>query len=190
MVAAAKQAGALVAVDVLHPGSEREFARMRGALAGADWFWPNGDQLRALTGQADLDLAIADVLALGTGGVAVTLGGDGCLVTAAGGGLIHVPAIEVAVVDTTGCGDGFNAGMLTGLLLGCDRWTLPGSAPRAARWWRRGSDPTPGCETWRTPSISCAPRTRLPRTESRRQHYPHAATAAKETGEHVACRNS
>jgi sugar/nucleoside kinase (ribokinase family) len=120
VVAAAKHAGALVVVDVLHPGSEREFARICGALANADWFWPNGDQLRALTGRADLDLAIADVLALGTGGVAVTLGADGCLVTAAGGELIHIPAIEVAVVDTTGCGDGFNAGMLTGLLLGCD----------------------------------------------------------------------
>jgi sugar/nucleoside kinase (ribokinase family) len=120
VVAAARQAGALVAVDVLHPGSQREFARISGALALADWFWPNGDQLRALTGRADLDLAIADVLVLGTGGVAVTLGGDGCLVTVAGGGLIHIPAIEVAVVDTTGCGDGFNAGMLTGLLLGCD----------------------------------------------------------------------
>ena len=67
VVTAAKAAGALVAVDVLHPGSERDFARLSGALAGADWFWPNGDQLRALTGRADLDLAIADVLALGTG---------------------------------------------------------------------------------------------------------------------------
>lgn len=120
VVAAARQAGALVAVDVLHPGSQREFARISGALALADWFWPNADQLRALTRRADLDLAIGDVLALGTGGVAVTLGGDGCLVTVSGGGLIHIPAIEVAVVDTTGCGDGFNAGMLTGLLLGCD----------------------------------------------------------------------
>ncbi len=120
IVGAAKQAGALVAVDVLHPGSQRDFARMSGALAGADWFWPNSDQLRALTGHADLDLAIADVLALGTGGVAVTLGADGCLVTGTGGGLTHIPAIDVAVVDTTGCGDGFNAGMLTGLLLGCN----------------------------------------------------------------------
>jgi sugar/nucleoside kinase (ribokinase family) len=120
VVRAAKSAGALVAIDVLHPGSERDFARMSRALAGADWFWPNGDQLRALTGRADLDLAIADVLALGTGGVAVTLGADGCLVTGAGSGLTHIPAIDVAVVDTTGCGDGFNAGMLTGLLLGCD----------------------------------------------------------------------
>ena len=25
----------------------------------------------------------------------------------------------MAAVDTTGCGDGFNAGMLTGLMLGC-----------------------------------------------------------------------
>ena len=120
VVATAKDAGALVAVDVLHPGGPSDFARIGGALARADWFWPNGDQLRALTGRDDLDLAIADVLALGTGGVAVTLGADGCVVTGAGGRLTHIPAIEVAVVDTTGCGDGFNAGMLTGLLLGCD----------------------------------------------------------------------
>ena len=33
----------------------------------------------------------------------------------------RIPAISVPAVDTTGCGDGFNAGMLTGLLLGCDR---------------------------------------------------------------------
>jgi sugar/nucleoside kinase (ribokinase family) len=120
VVTAAKGAGALVAVDVLHPGSQRDFDRISGALARADWFWPNADQLRSLTGRADLDLAIADVLALGTGGIAVTLGADGCLVTETGGGLTHIPAIDAAVVDTTGCGDGFSAGMLTGLLLGCD----------------------------------------------------------------------
>jgi sugar/nucleoside kinase (ribokinase family) len=126
VVTAAKDGGALVAVDVLHPGSLQDFARITAALGGADWFWPNADQLLALTGRADLELAVADVLALGTGGVAVTLGADGCLVTARRGGarsasnLIHLPAPAVPVVDTTGCGDGFDAGMLTGLLLGCD----------------------------------------------------------------------
>lgn len=120
ITASAGRGAALVAVDVLHPGSPADFAHIGAALAVADWFWPNADQLRALTGEGDLERAVAAVLALGTGGVAVTLGADGCLVTGPHGGLMHVPAIAVDVVDTTGCGDGFNAGMLTGLLLGCE----------------------------------------------------------------------
>ena len=119
VTAAARAAGALVVIDVLHPGSPRDFARLGGALASADWFCPNCDQLLALTGRADVDQAVADVLALGTGGVAVTLGADGCLVSDRGA-LVHVPAIDAAVVDTTGCGDAFTAGLLTGLLLGAD----------------------------------------------------------------------
>jgi sugar/nucleoside kinase (ribokinase family) len=128
MVTAARQGGALAVVDVLHPGSQRDFARLAGALAAADWFCPNADQLLALTGRGDLDAAIADVLALGTGGLAVTLGADGCLVADAGGRARRVPALEVPVVDTTGCGDGFNAGFITGLMLGCE----PADAARLA----------------------------------------------------------
>jgi sugar/nucleoside kinase (ribokinase family) len=126
VVAAAKGGGALVAMDVLHPGNERDFARLGPALSSTDWFWPNADQLLALTGRRDLELAIGDVLALGTRGVAVTQGADGCVVVSRRSadstdwGLTHIPAIAVDVVDTTGCGDGFDAGMLTGLLLGCD----------------------------------------------------------------------
>jgi sugar/nucleoside kinase (ribokinase family) len=117
----ARAAGALVFADVLHPGSRPDFDRMAGLLAAADWFLPNSDQLLALTGGSDLASAMADVLALGTGGVAVTLGADGCLVSAEDGTLTHVPGIGVDVVDTTGCGDGFSAGMIAGLLLGCGR---------------------------------------------------------------------
>ncbi len=120
VVAAARSAGLLIAADVLHQGSPRDFARIAGVLASADWFLPNGDQLLALTGRSDLDDAIADVLALGTAAVAVTLGAQGCLVATQDTATVHLPAIPVAVVDTTGCGDGFNAGMITALLLGCD----------------------------------------------------------------------
>ena len=59
------------------------------------------------------------MLALGAGGVAVTCGADGCVVAWPGGGApVALPAIEVDVVDTTGCGDGFTAGLLAGLLVG------------------------------------------------------------------------
>jgi sugar/nucleoside kinase (ribokinase family) len=120
IVGAAKSGGALVVVDVLHPGSPRAFERLRPALALADWFCPNSDQLVALTGRPDVDDAIADVLALGTGGVAVTLGPDGCVLADQGGGRADVPGMKVDVVDTTGCGDAFDAGFLVGLLLGCE----------------------------------------------------------------------
>ena len=80
---------------------------------------PNGDQILALTDRAELTDAIKDVRALGTAAVAVTCGADGCLVAwPGGGGPVKLPALEVEVVDTTGCGDGFTAGLLAGLLAG------------------------------------------------------------------------
>jgi sugar/nucleoside kinase (ribokinase family) len=121
VAAAARSAGALVAVDVLHPGRPRDLERLAPLLGQAGWFLPNADQLLALTGRADLADAIEDVLALGTYGVAVTQGADGCLVAwRDASGSAALPALPVGVVDTTGCGDGFTAGMLAGLLLSAD----------------------------------------------------------------------
>jgi sugar/nucleoside kinase (ribokinase family) len=119
VVQAARAGGALIVVDVLRPGSRRDFERIEGLLAAADWFAPNADQLTELTGERVLVEAIDRVLSLGAGGVAVTLGAEGALVAGRDGGdPVLVPAIPVDVVDTTGCGDGFNAGLITGLLLG------------------------------------------------------------------------
>src|SRR5690348_9730421 len=124
----ARSHGALVAVDVLHPGRPQDLERLAPLLAQADWFLPNADQLLALTGQASLEDAVNDVLRLGTQGVAVTKGADGCLLATQPQGRAQerLPALAVEVVDTTGCGDGFTAGMLAGLLLG--------AAPADAAW--------------------------------------------------------
>jgi len=119
----ARASGALVLIDVLGPGRPEDFGRLRELIGTADWFCPNEDQLRRLTGRDDLTEAIADVLALGTKGVAVTLGENGALVstgTVTSPDPVHIPAHDITVVDTTGCGDAFDAGMITGLLLGCD----------------------------------------------------------------------
>jgi sugar/nucleoside kinase (ribokinase family) len=125
VAAAARAGGALVAVDVLHPGRPQDLGRLAPLLAVTDWFMPNEDQILALTERQDLGSAIEDTLALGTVAVAVTRGADGCLVAWPGRGApVRLPALQVDVVDTTGCGDGFTAGLLAGLLLGAD----PGDA--------------------------------------------------------------
>ena len=127
VVTAARQGGALVAVDVLHPGRPEDFDRLAPLLAVTDWFIPNGDQILALTARDEPADAIKDARALGTRAVAVTLGADGCLVAGPDSGApVHLPALPVEVVDTTGCGDGFTAGLLAGL--------LAGATPEDAAW--------------------------------------------------------
>jgi sugar/nucleoside kinase (ribokinase family) len=102
-----------------------------------DWFLPNADQLLALTGRRDLGPAIKDIVALGTTAVAVTCGADGCLVAWPDGGApVPLPALDVVVTDTTGCGDGFTAGLLAGLLLRPDPFGPDpfGADPLDAAW--------------------------------------------------------
>ena len=124
---AARSNGTLVAVDVLHPGRPEDFDRLAPLLAVTDWFIPNGDQILALTARDEPADAIKDARALGTRAVAVTLGADGCLVAGPDSGApVHLPALPVEVVDTTGCGDGFTAGLLAGL--------LAGATPEDAAW--------------------------------------------------------
>lgn len=121
----ARAAGAFVTLDVLRMADRGALEHLAPVLAHVDWFLPNEQQLRDGTGQPDLARAIDAVLALGTGGVAVTCGEDGCMV-GSGKGVEALPALPVDVVDTTGCGDGFDAGFVTGLLLG--------AAPVDAAW--------------------------------------------------------
>lgn len=116
---AARDLGFLVTLDVLRVGDAATFELLKPLLAVCDWFMPNEDQLRLFTGEADLGRAMAAARAAGAAGVAVTRGADGCSLDW-GDGVIDVPAIEVPVVDTTGCGDAFDAGFIAALLHGCD----------------------------------------------------------------------
>jgi sugar/nucleoside kinase (ribokinase family) len=76
------------------------------------------------TGAASLAAGAQALVDLGVGCVAVTQGSKGALVVSADD-TVAVPAYDINVVDTTGCGDAFSAGFLRGLSLGLD---LRGSA--------------------------------------------------------------
>jgi sugar/nucleoside kinase (ribokinase family) len=82
-----------------------------------DHLLPNEEQLGDLFGTRDPLDAARQAVAAGAGVVVVSLGADGCLVVDANGHH-HVPARQVEVVDTTGCGDGLCAGYLRGLTSG------------------------------------------------------------------------
>ncbi len=121
----ARSRGAIVTMDVLRNGDSSALRSLAPVLRHTNWFCPNEEQLLGLAETDDLRAAADRVLELGTGGVAVTRGELGCRVIDAQVDVSH-PALDVAVVDTTGCGDGFDAGFLTGLLAGL--------APAPAAW--------------------------------------------------------
>jgi sugar/nucleoside kinase (ribokinase family) len=106
----AKALGALTFVDVVSP-YRKDWSYLRKALPEADMFHCNGDEAAALTGEADPAAAARALRRLGAANVFVTLGGEGT-VAAVAGTLVRVPAFRVRVVDPTGAGDAFSAGLI------------------------------------------------------------------------------
>jgi sugar/nucleoside kinase (ribokinase family)/kynurenine formamidase len=122
LLADAKQHGVVTSVDMLSPCDSGVWETVKPWLRHVDYFAPNDQQLRNLTGVDDLRAAARLVLEQGAGAVLVSCGPDGCiLVTPDRLDGQSVPAVADAVVDTTGCGDACTAGFLVGVLRG---WPL------------------------------------------------------------------
>lgn len=112
----AREAGARTSADVLADGWPELLDMIAPALEHVDWFLPNDDQAKKLTGADDVKAAGSALLERGIGGCAITCGADGCVIVTADGAE-RVPAFRTEVVDTTGCGDAFSAGFMRGLSL-------------------------------------------------------------------------
>jgi sugar/nucleoside kinase (ribokinase family) len=132
VLAHARANGVVTSVDMLAPGEPSMLEWVEASLPHTDYFLPNAEQLLGLTGAPTLEEAARAVLAKGAGCVAVTRGSDGALVVTPES-TVAVPAFEVEVVDTTGCGDAFSAGFLRGLAAGkqLEAAALLGSATAA-----------------------------------------------------------
>jgi ribokinase len=119
LLAAARDGGATTSVDTNWDPSERWHGALP-LLEQTDVLMPNAHELRALTGRPDLDEAARVALGLGCR-VALKDGADGGTLWDAPDVVRRVPAPAVSAVDTTGAGDSFDAGFISGLLDG-----LPG----------------------------------------------------------------
>jgi len=109
-LALARERSATVSVD---PSSAAPLAREPAFLewvAGAGLLLPNADEARVLTSEAEPERA-ARALARGGREVVVTLGAGGALWTD-GERVLRAAAEPADLVDTTGAGDAFAAGLL------------------------------------------------------------------------------
>lgn len=119
LLAHGRSIGAVTSLDILAPGDPDMLAWIADALPHTDYLLPNDEQVLGFTGASSLADGARALVAAGAGCVAVTQGARGALVVTADE-VIEVPAYEIEVVDTTGCGDAFSAGFLRGLSLGRD----------------------------------------------------------------------
>jgi len=113
----ARDGGATTSMDILSEGSPKLLAILKPCLPFVDWFMPNADQACKLTESNTPEEAASRLLDLGVRGVVLTMGGDGSLLATARERL-HLPAHDIQVVDTSGCGDAYCAGFIRALRLG------------------------------------------------------------------------
>ncbi|MGZ8745253.1 MAG: carbohydrate kinase family protein [Nocardioides sp.] len=119
LLAHARSIGATTSLDILAPGDPDMLAWIAAALPHADYLLPNDEQVLGFTGASSLVDGCRALVDAGAGCVAATAGSRGAVVVTASE-TVEVPAYEIDVVDTTGCGDAFSAGFLRGLSLGGD----------------------------------------------------------------------
>lgn len=132
LFAAVKAAGKVLCADATKRKNGETLSDAAGALRHLDYFFPNLEEARLLTGLEQPDEIADALLSVGVGCVALKLGGKGCLVKSRSE-RYEVPAYAGAnCIDTTGAGDTFAAAFIAGLLEGKDAVQCAAQANAAA----------------------------------------------------------
>ncbi|MEM9320296.1 MAG: PfkB family carbohydrate kinase [Pseudomonadota bacterium] len=118
LLSEAKSRGITTTLDVF-ASTPQDLPLVRPLLQNTDFFMPSEEEAMALSGLTDFEEIAAFLLDQGVGAVILTLGADGAMYRDRSGRKIDMPAFQIDVVCTCGCGDCFNAGFATGLHLGC-----------------------------------------------------------------------
>lgn len=120
----AHRAGVAVTLDVGVEAATRMADEVRALLPRIQMIFPNAMEAERLTGQGEAEGAVEALLGYGVQVVGLKLGPRGCVIGSEAGAFA-VPAFAVQVVDTTGAGDAFDAGLILGVL---SELSLRGSA--------------------------------------------------------------
>ncbi|MSO26077.1 MAG: sugar kinase [Candidatus Nanopelagicaceae bacterium] len=113
----AKVSGAVTTMDILGVKQDNMAEKILPCMPYLDYFMPNLEEAGMITGLVDPDQMCKYFLDAGAKNVVLKMGERGSLILSASGERIRIPAFKVKVVDTTGCGDAWSAGFITGLSL-------------------------------------------------------------------------
>jgi sugar/nucleoside kinase (ribokinase family) len=110
----AKKRGCTTTFDLIAATAETA-AIVDPLLPFIDYFMPSIEEAMDMSGHKTPEDCAAHYLDKGATCCIFTLGGDGAYYAHADGTRLKVPAFDIDVVDTTGCGDAFDAGFICAL---------------------------------------------------------------------------
>ena len=110
----AKRRGKTVTFDLIAATAE-SIGIVEPLLPHIDYFMPSIEEARDMSGQRTPADCADFYIDRGATCCVFTLGGEGAYYAHRDGLRLHVPAYDIEIVDTTGCGDAFDAGFITAL---------------------------------------------------------------------------
>jgi len=117
-----RQAGVVTVVDVVIPQNATIPKNLGPLLNAIDYFLPNDDEASAITGFAEPLDQLRSLIQAGANTVIITQGRRGAI-TGRDGDFWRSGIYQMdAMLDPSGCGDAFAAGVVTGVVHG---WDLP-----------------------------------------------------------------
>jgi sugar/nucleoside kinase (ribokinase family) len=120
----AKELGRITTFDLIQANPET-FALVEPCLPYIDYFVPSIEEASEMAGVSDPAAVAQFFKKRGVKNAILTLGADGVYVSPESGEDFRLPAFDIKVSDTTGCGDSFTAGIIVGIVKG---WDLQQSA--------------------------------------------------------------
>ncbi len=114
LLAEAKRRGCTVTFDLIATDS-KSIDIVEPLLPYIDYFMPSIEEARDLTGKESAEDCSVTLMDAGASACVFTLGPDGAYFADKSGARKVSPAYDIDIVDTTGCGDAFDAGFIAAI---------------------------------------------------------------------------